>query len=91
MDRTAEKRGGCMQKMPMVWVLCFFCFLAGAAPQTETANPDLIRKAGPGRINWSKGLIEAMGEAVPPESYQGNQEGRSMAIRDALEIARKNL
>jgi hypothetical protein len=28
---------------------------------------------------------------VPPEAYQGNQQARSMALRDAMETARQNL
>lgn len=74
--------------------LCFLVLFCGGALLTATADagdPHLIKAIGAGMVNWSQGVVEAKGKAKPPESFRGNQQGRSLAVQNAVETARVNL
>lgn len=44
-----------------------------------------------GKIDWSNGIIEATGRGYPPEKPDNPAQGRAVAEREAIKMARKNL
>lgn len=54
-------------------------------------NEDLVEKIGTGGINWSSGIIRAVGIGAPPENLYGKPEARPMALRAAQIDAYRNL
>lgn len=82
-----------MRNSSHIAVLIFYCLLVGvsAIARADDAAPDLLTLLDDGFVNWSKGIIAAKGKAVPPEIHQGNQQGRSMAVRQAIGNATDNL
>lgn len=52
---------------------------------------DLIAKVKKGTINWTKGILTASGSGIPPEVYHNQPQGKTLALRMAVENARQNL
>jgi len=52
---------------------------------------DLVEQSGNGSINWSKGVVEAIGIGAPPEKYYDKPQARPMALRAAKIDAMRNL
>jgi hypothetical protein len=52
---------------------------------------DLTEQSGSGTINWSKGVVQAVGIGAPPERYYGKPQARPMALRAAKIDAMRNL
>ncbi|MBW1722713.1 MAG: hypothetical protein JRH13_09140 [Deltaproteobacteria bacterium] len=44
-----------------------------------------------GRIDWSNGIIESIGEGIPPSNPANSAQARAVAERKAVEQARRNL
>lgn len=82
-----------MRNLTHIAVLIFCCLWVGvtATARVDLSGPDLLTSLDDGFVNWSKGLVAAKGKAVPPEIHQGNQQGRSMAVRQAIGNAADNL
>jgi hypothetical protein len=80
-----------MRKAWIIWVFIFFCFLKGKAAGADTPEQQLVNQLASGAINWSKGVAEAKGSALQPKNVQDSREGRSKAVKDAIEVARLNL
>jgi len=57
----------------------------------QAEEQDLIESLENGSINWSKGVVRALGIGAPPENYYGKPQARPMALRAAKTIARRNL
>jgi len=52
---------------------------------------ELVEKVGNGGINWTSGIIRAVGTGAPPEKLYGKPEARPMALRAAQIDAYRNL
>lgn len=52
---------------------------------------ELLENVGNGSINWTSGLIRAVGVGAPPENYYGKPEARPMALRAAKMDAYRNI
>jgi len=57
----------------------------------QAESQDLVEPSGSGTINWSKGVVEAVGIGAPPEKYYGKPQARPMALRAAKVDAMRNL
>ena len=80
-----------MQNPLATWVLILICSSVAAAGHADTPQGHIIIETKTGSINWSRGVVEARGKAIPPDSFQGNQQGRSMAVQDAVSAAQMNI
>ncbi len=76
-----------------IMVLFFLTMLifAGTAGGDEPVCHDLIVKADNGTINWTKGILTAVGNGMPPEAHHQNQQGKTLALRMAMEDAHQKL
>jgi hypothetical protein len=56
-------------------------------------NPeeDLVEQIGNGSINWTKGVIQAIGIGAPPEKDYGKPQARPLALRAAKLDALRNI
>jgi hypothetical protein len=52
---------------------------------------ELIENVGNGSINWTKGLIQAVGIGAPPEKDYGKPQARPLALRAAKLDALRNI
>lgn len=52
---------------------------------------DLVEQTATGKINWTKGVVQAKGIGAPPEKYYGKPQARPMALRAAKLDAMRNL
>ncbi len=70
----------------MTAIILFFP-LSGFCQDSE----ELVEKIGNGDINWTSGIIRAVGIGAPPENVYGKPEARPMALRAAQIDAYRNL
>jgi hypothetical protein len=54
-------------------------------------NEELVEKVGNGGINWTSGIIRAVGIGAPPEKLYGKPEARPAALRAAQIDGYRNL
>jgi hypothetical protein len=85
------KKGDLMRKPWSIWVFILFCFLTGKAASAGISEPQMVNQLASGTINWRKGIVEAKGMAVQPKSVRSSQQGRAMAVKDAMGVAGHNL
>jgi len=52
---------------------------------------ELLETVGSGAINWTSGIIRAVGIGAPPEKFYGKPEARPMALRAAKMDAYRNI
>jgi hypothetical protein len=52
---------------------------------------DLVEQMANGSVNWTKGVVQAIGIGAPPEKYFGKPQARPMALRAAKLDAMRNL
>lgn len=57
----------------------------------QAQGQDLTEQIGNGTVNWSKGVVQAVGIGAPPEKYYGKPQARPMALRAAKIDAMRNL
>lgn len=61
----------------------------GAAP--ADAGGDAVETVGPGTVNWTTGIVTAVGVGAPPEKASSPGQARAMAERAAFAVAIRNL
>ncbi len=72
-------------------VLASLLILPFVAVEAHAEGEDLVESSGSGSINWTKGIVEAVGIGAPPEKYYGKPQARPMALRAAKVDAMRNL
>jgi hypothetical protein len=63
----------------------------GATAPAQLQAEDAIETVGPGTVNWSAGLVTAIGIGAPPSSAVNPAQARAMAERAAYAVAVRNL
>ena len=63
------------------------------APVAVQADPggEAVETVGPGIVNWTTGIITAVGTGAPPEKTSSPGQARAMAERAAFAVAVRNL
>ncbi len=72
--------------LSLVLVTPLFAQMVGKVSEME-----VVERIGGGRINWSTGIVRAVGIGAPPESAVNPVQAAAMAERAAVTIARRNL
>jgi hypothetical protein len=65
--------------------------LAGGVRADENAFSQLVTKTDTAVVNWTEGILKAVGRGEPPEAYFGDEQGRKIALATAIESARNKL
>lgn len=60
-------------------------------PGSRAASGEAIETVGPGTVNWTSGVVTAMGIGVPPPNAVNAAQARAMAERAAFSVAVRNL
>ncbi len=63
----------------------------GFAVSHATDGHELIAQVGNGTVNWTTGVLSAVGIGVPPEIHHQSQQGKTLAFRSAIADAQKKL
>ncbi|MBM4125253.1 MAG: hypothetical protein FJ246_09940 [Nitrospira sp.] len=73
-------------------LLLLVCGLLGA-PVAVQADPggEAVETVGPGTVNWTTGIVTAVGIGSPPEKPSSPGQARAMAERAAFAVAIRNL
>lgn len=66
------------------------CFAGGLWADENTAS-QLVSKTDSAAINWTEGVLTAVGRGEPPEAYFGDEQGQKIALAEAVENARGSL
>jgi hypothetical protein len=74
-----------------LFILISALVLLVPAAGTCQEEGELLENVGNGSINWTSGLIRAVGIGAPPENYYGKPEARPMALRAAKMDAYRNI
>ncbi len=63
------------------------------APVAVQADPggEAVETVGPGTVNWTTGIVTAVGTGAPPEKTSSPGQARAMAERAAFAVAVRNL
>ena len=64
---------------------------ADGIPKPNAAIEDATEVVGPGTINWTTGMVTAVGGGAPPPNAIGSTQERAMTARAAFEVATRNL
>jgi len=78
-------------KFRMPGAIAIVMMLTISATALCEESKDLVEPVGNGSINWSSGLIQAVGMGAPPEWAYGKPQARPMALRAAQLDAYRNL
>ncbi len=78
-------------KLFNLYILITVLFLLVPAAGICKEEGELLENVGNGSINWTSGIIRAIGVGAPPENYYGKPEARPMALRAAKMDAYRNI
>lgn len=73
-------------------VCLLFLAVGFSAGRVLAQASDVVEQIGTsGKVNWTTGIVEAVGIGAPPEKYYGKPQARPMALRAAQVDAFRNL
>lgn len=78
-------------KNQLIVVLALVCLLAIPVAGNCQEGQDLIEQSLKGSINWSEGVVQAVGIGAPSEKHYGKPSARPMALRAAKLDAMRNI
>ena len=78
-------------KNQLIVVLALVCLLAVPVAGNCQEGQDLIELSLKGSINWSEGVVQAVGIGAPSEKHYGKPSARPMALRAAKLDAMRNI
>ena len=78
-------------KNQLIVVLALVCLLAVPVAGNCQEGQDLIEQMLKGSINWSEGVVQAVGIGAPSEKHYGKPSARPMALRAAKLDAMRNI
>ncbi len=69
-----------------------FCSQVSSYPQLISSVSDVVEKIGDsGKVNWTNGVVMAVGIGAPPANAVNAAQARAMAKRAALVVAQRNM
>jgi len=71
----------------LLMVICF----SGGVLADESTGTQLVSKTATAVVNWTEGVLKAVGKGVPPDVYYGDEQGRKIALTAAIKNARSKL
>ena len=80
-----------MNKQQLISITVLVALLLVASPGFSGSEGDLIENIGNGSINWTTGVIQAVGIGAPPEKDYGKPQARPLALRAAKLDALRNI
>jgi hypothetical protein len=78
-------------KNQLIVVLALVCLLAVPVAGNCQEGQDLVEQTLKGSINWSEGIVQAVGIGAPSEKNYGKPSARPMALRAAKLDAMRNI
>ena len=78
-------------KNQLIVVLALVCLLAVPVAGNCQEGQDLVEQTLKGSINWSEGVVQAVGIGAPSEKHYGKPSARPMALRAAKLDAMRNI
>lgn len=72
-------------------ILFFICLLAGNGQADEVVGSELVCNIDTVAVNWTSGLLRAVGRGVPPMASLEGEQGRTTALAEAVSDARGKL
>ncbi len=78
-------------KNQLIVVLALVCLLAIPVAGNCQEGQDLVEQMLKGSINWSEGVVQAVGIGAPSEKHYGKPSARPMALRAAKLDAMRNI
>jgi hypothetical protein len=80
-----------MKKRQLIFISVLVALFLVTSPGFCGSEEDLIENMGNGSINWSTGVIQAVGIGAPPEKDYGKPQARPLALRAAKLDALRNI
>jgi hypothetical protein len=77
-----------------ILVLCLLLLIGGFTASLRAAGEagfQMVSDNGAAVINWTDGVLSAVGSGSPPKEYYGDERGRERALAAAVENARGKL
>ncbi|UCD32882.1 MAG: hypothetical protein JSV38_03105, partial [Desulfobacterales bacterium] len=78
-------------KNQLIVILALVCLLSVPVAGNGQERQDLIEQTMKGSINWSEGMVQAVGIGAPSEAHYGKPSARPMALRAAKLDAMRNI
>lgn len=85
---------GNANKKILCLILCLWLPILMCSSNAGGEDPpchDLVVTTDSGAVNWTKGVLTAVGVGAPPDAHYQNQQGKTLALRMAVEDAQQKL
>ena len=80
-----------MKKQQLIFISVLVTLFLVTSPGFSGSEGDLVENIGNGSINWTTGVIQAVGIGAPPEKDYGKPQARPLALRAAKLDALRNI